>query len=150
TDGGAAFANIPGATAGTLSFAPSPLQSGFRYRAVFTNSCGTATTSVAVMTVYDTCLKDTSSGNIFQFNSRTGEYRFIRCSDRFTITGKASLTATGSNLILTDNQPDHRLQSIFNLAQLTGSATIILIPAPGVSQTIRIIDITSQGKGCGC
>src|SRR5262249_53680262 len=74
TDGGATFVNIPGATAATLSFTPTALQSGSRYRAVFTNPCGSATTAAAILIIYDTCLKD-ASGNIFQFNSKTGEYR---------------------------------------------------------------------------
>jgi hypothetical protein len=54
TDGGNTFTNITGNTSAqttTLSFYASTTQSGYKYRAVFTNSAGTATTSVASLTV---------------------------------------------------------------------------------------------------
>jgi hypothetical protein len=49
TDGGSTFANIPGATSTTLSFSATPAQDGHKFRAVFTNTCGTATTSAAML-----------------------------------------------------------------------------------------------------
>ena len=49
--GGGRFANIVGATAKTLSFATTSRQSGNQYRAVFSNSLGTATTKAATLTV---------------------------------------------------------------------------------------------------
>jgi hypothetical protein len=52
TDGGNTFTNISGAT--SLSYTISSVkasQSGYRYRAVFTNSLGTATTLAATLTV---------------------------------------------------------------------------------------------------
>jgi len=48
---GGPFTNISGATSTTLSFSASTAQSGNQYRAVFTNSCGTATTTAATLTV---------------------------------------------------------------------------------------------------
>jgi hypothetical protein len=51
TDGGVTFNNVSGATATTLSFTTALTQSGNRYRAVFTNSAGTATTTAATLTV---------------------------------------------------------------------------------------------------
>ena len=51
TDGGSIFNNIPGANATTLSFTAAALQNGHQFRAVFTNSCSTATTSAATLTV---------------------------------------------------------------------------------------------------
>jgi hypothetical protein len=51
TDGGAIFGDIPGATSTTLSFGAGAVQDGYQYRAVFTNSCGTATTTAATLTV---------------------------------------------------------------------------------------------------
>ncbi len=51
TNGGGTFNNIPGATATTLSFTASAIQNGNQFRAVFTNSCSTATTSAATLTV---------------------------------------------------------------------------------------------------
>jgi autotransporter passenger strand-loop-strand repeat protein len=48
---GGAFANIPGATATTYSFTAAAGQNGNQYRAVFTSSAGSATTSAATLTV---------------------------------------------------------------------------------------------------
>jgi HYR domain len=51
TDGGGTFNNIPGATNVMLSFTVSVSQNLSQYRAVFTNSCGSATTTAATLTV---------------------------------------------------------------------------------------------------
>jgi hypothetical protein len=51
TDGGATFTNVPGATSTTLSFSAAVGQNGNKYRAVFTNSQGSATTTAATLTV---------------------------------------------------------------------------------------------------
>jgi CSLREA domain-containing protein len=48
---GGPFANIPGAISTTLSFTATTAQNGNKYRAVFTNSCSTATTTAATLTV---------------------------------------------------------------------------------------------------
>jgi hypothetical protein len=51
TDNGATFQNVPGATTPTLSGTATATQNGTRYRAVFTNSEGAATTTAATLTV---------------------------------------------------------------------------------------------------
>ena len=52
TDGGTTYANVSGATSTTLTVASvTTAQSGNKYRAVFTNSGGTATTNAATLTV---------------------------------------------------------------------------------------------------
>jgi uncharacterized protein YhjY with autotransporter beta-barrel domain len=51
TDAGATFSNIAGATSTTLSFATTAADTGKRYRAVFTNSAGSATTTAATLTI---------------------------------------------------------------------------------------------------
>lgn len=50
-DAGRTFTNISNATTTTLSVVTSAAMNGYRYRAVFTNSIGQATTSAAVLTV---------------------------------------------------------------------------------------------------
>ncbi len=60
TNGGSTFTNISGATSTTLTFATDPSQNGNKYRAVFTNSCGTATTTAATLT---TCTSPTVTSN---------------------------------------------------------------------------------------
>jgi hypothetical protein len=52
TDGGVTFTNIAGATSATYTIASTTAsQNGYRYRAVFTNTLGSATTTTAVLTV---------------------------------------------------------------------------------------------------
>jgi len=50
TNGGASFSNIAGATSTSLNVTVTPALNGNRYRAVFTNLCGSATTSAAILT----------------------------------------------------------------------------------------------------
>jgi hypothetical protein len=51
TNGGGTFSNIAGATATTLSFTAQVTDNGNQYRAVFTNTVGSATTTAATLTV---------------------------------------------------------------------------------------------------
>ena len=51
TNGGTTFTNITGATSTTLSFTAAAAENGNQYRAVFTNSVGSATTTAATLTV---------------------------------------------------------------------------------------------------
>ena len=51
TNGGGNWSTVPGATSGTLSIDALGTDSGNQYRAVFTNSAGTATTNAATLTV---------------------------------------------------------------------------------------------------
>jgi hypothetical protein len=52
TDGGTIWTDVPGANATTLSFTAAAGDSGNQYRAVFTNSVGSATTTAATLTVH--------------------------------------------------------------------------------------------------
>jgi hypothetical protein len=51
TNKGRTWSNVSGATSITYSFVASTSQNGYQYRAVFTNSAGSATTQAAVLTV---------------------------------------------------------------------------------------------------
>jgi hypothetical protein len=51
TDGGMTYSNIAGATGTTLTFVTYQSETGYLYRAVFTNRVGTATTASAMLTV---------------------------------------------------------------------------------------------------
>ena len=150
TNGGATFTNIPGATSTTLTITASPALDGNEYRAVFTNVCGSATTGMASTTTFDLCLQDNTSKNILQINSKTGDYNFIRCSDGFMLSGKGTVSVVNNSVNLTDKKSDRQITASFNQGSLTGTAVINLIPAPGISQTYKINDTTSRGKGCSC
>ena len=52
TDGGLTWSNISGATSTTFTLSTTTTsENGYEYRAVFTNSLGSATTTVALLTV---------------------------------------------------------------------------------------------------
>ena len=54
TNGGGSFSDLAGETANSLSFTASASQNGNQYHAVVTNSCGTATSNAATLTVQQT------------------------------------------------------------------------------------------------
>ncbi len=94
---------------------------------------------------FDTCIQDDGSGNIFQFNSTTGDYQFTNCSG-LTISGTGSVTSRGSLITLEHNGSDRRV-----LARITsanrGSATIqILSPR----RTFIITDRNTANNTCAC
>jgi uncharacterized repeat protein (TIGR01451 family) len=51
TDGGANYANIVSATSTSYTHTATSVENAYRYRAVFTNLCSTATTTAAILTV---------------------------------------------------------------------------------------------------
>ncbi|MGH9763230.1 MAG: choice-of-anchor Q domain-containing protein, partial [Blastocatellia bacterium] len=103
TNGGGSFTNITGATNRTLTLTLTPSESEDEFRAVFTNQCGTATTNAALLTVFSVCLKDNATGNLLQWNSVTGQYKFTRCSDGFTLTGTGVVRVVNGIQTLTDS-----------------------------------------------
>ena len=149
TDGGATFTDIPGATSTTLTFTPAPAQSGDKYRAVFTNECGSAATVAATLTLLNVCLKDNTTGNLLQWNSTTGQYMFTRCSGGFTLTGTGVVKVVNGLQTLTDSKSDRRMSAARNPGQVTGSATIYFEYAQGLWATFAIKD-TNPGAVCTC
>src|SRR5512143_783090 len=51
TNGGGTWTNVSGATSTTYSFTAQSADNGKQYRAVFSNSCNTATSNAATLTV---------------------------------------------------------------------------------------------------
>lgn len=99
--------------------------------------------------VYDTCLKDNSSGNLFQWNSISGQYKFTRCSDGFTLTGTGVVKVVNDIQTLTDSESDRRVSAGRNLGQMTGTVTIYFEYGLGVWETFVIND-TNPGAVCAC
>jgi large repetitive protein len=101
TDGGASFTNIAGATSAVYTFTAAAGDDGNKYRAVFTNSVGTATTTAATLGV----------GSAPAFTSADNTRFVVGTAGSFTITTTgvpaATLSRTGAAfpawLTLTDN-----------------------------------------------
>ncbi len=114
-DNGSTFNDITGATATTYSFAAGTSDDGAQFRAIFTNSAGSATTNVATLTV----TSQVSSLARISLNSDGTEARaFVAdsvCalgsfSPQLSADGRyVAFTSTASNLVPNDtnNAPDH-------------------------------------------
>jgi hypothetical protein len=100
TDGGSTFTNIAGATNPTYTFTAASADNGNKYRAVFTNTSGSATSTAATLTVHTA--PTISSANTTTFT--------VGSAGTFTVTTSgfpnATLTTTGTLpawLSFTDN-----------------------------------------------
>jgi hypothetical protein len=113
-----------------------------------TNNSSSAMTAVIAPT-FDTCLVDNTTGNLLQWNSTTGAYKFTRCSDGFMITGSGVVKLVNGIQTLTDFKSSIRLSAGFNTGQLTGNATIYVQVVQGVWQSFRIVD-TNPNAVCAC
>ena len=99
--------------------------------------------------VFDVCLRNDGNGNLLQWNSTTGQYKFTRCSDGFMLSGVGVAALTNNMRTLMDSKPDRRVSAGFNTGQLTGSATIYFTAAPGLWQIFRI-NSTNPAAVCVC
>ena len=98
---------------------------------------------------FNYCMRDNATGNYLQFNSTTGAYLFTRCKDGFTLSGTGKVQKMGSIVMLSDKRANCVVSAGFNTGQRTGSATVMLILAPGITQTIRI-NATNPYAACSC
>jgi len=98
---------------------------------------------------FNACLKDNTTGNLLQWNTTTGQYRFTRCSDNFTVTGTGAVALVNGIRTLMDFSSSRRISAGFNTGQLTGNATIYLNVGPGLWQLFSIHD-TNPSAVCAC
>lgn len=101
---------------------------------------GTAFVMQASTPSYDLLLQDDSSGDMLRWNSTTGEYRYSRCTDGFTLTGTGTVTTHGSTYTLTHNPFDRRVQATLDNSTHSGTASI---QYPLGSSTYTIADKSS-------
>jgi hypothetical protein len=128
--------------------------SGASFTVIVTSVMGCSVTQdsafIVVLPTYDKCLKDDSSGNFIRFNSQTGDYLLTVCgAGGFSFSGTGTVRISGSVLMLTDTQTDRRVTISYLTNQLTGNATINIAAAPGVFNTIRIVQRNINAT-CGC
>jgi len=120
------------------------------YRAVFTNTCGTAVSQAAAVVVFDKCLQSKNSGDHVQFNTTTGEYLFTHCGPGgFILSGKGVVSITGGTLVITDQKPDRLVKISYLPNQLTGTASISFAAVPGVWSSF-VINATNPNAPCSC
>jgi hypothetical protein len=161
TDGGATFTDIAGATSPTFTIAAVAGETGDEYRAVFTNSQGTATSTTASLTVTaaPVTLDNPPTVNAGPSGTSTTWASFTRIGSFQDITGSLSFTATvnygdGSRLQPLALNGDHTFDlshvyaavgtyvvtvSIMDSAGLTGSGQFLVaisLPSSGLSRAI--------------
>ncbi len=165
TNGGASFTDFPGAISGTLSFVAQTTDNGKRFRAVFTNSAGTATTTAATLTVYappvanpdtisrletQTNLSVTAASLLANDTSPQG-FPLSITSVGPAASGRASVSLNGSNVVYqpvpgfkgTDSFP--YTISDGNGGSATGTVTVTISNTQ--TATVRTIDIQLLGDG---
>jgi hypothetical protein len=128
--------------------------SGASFTVIVTSVNGCSVTQdsafIVVTPTYDKCLKDDSSGNFIRFNSQTGDYLLTVCgAGGFSFSGTGTVRLSGSVLTITDTQVDRRVTISYLTNQLTGNATINIAVAPGVFNTIRIVQRNINAT-CAC
>jgi len=94
---------------------------------------------------YNACLQDDSSGYTVRINSTTGDYKFKRCSDGFTLTGQGTLTSRGSTFTLQQSGSDRRVQATWT----TGGAGNASLQMPVGTTIITITDRSTINNNCG-
>ena len=172
TDGGFSFSNIPGETSTSLTVAATPANNGNKYRAVFTNGCGTATTTAATLTTCQADLTKTvgldsvtvSGAGLIDSYSSAGGYPATKGSaanvlSNGTITmgnsgkiaGSARSTQVGINMSGATNITGNATAG--TTVSLSGSATVGGIitnnsPAPAISlPSVASCGSYSSGSG---
>ncbi|HEX2271524.1 MAG TPA: SBBP repeat-containing protein [Pyrinomonadaceae bacterium] len=93
-----------------------------------------------VFSNFDVCLKDDGTGDTFQFDSTTGQYRFAQPgAGGLILTGTGTLSRQGCLLALEDNQSGRRVMARFNHCNSKGQAVIQI-----ESETRRTFVITDK------
>jgi hypothetical protein len=162
-DGGTSYANIPGATSPTYSFTARASDDGNKYRAVFTNRAGSATSNAATLLVNDaptannqsvTTNEDTAKAITLTGSDADGDalaYAVVRRPGHGTLSGTApnltyrpAANYNGSDSF-TFKVNDGRLDSGIATVSITivpvDDAPRIIAPAPGASrQSVQYSD----------
>ena len=161
TNAGTTFTNIAGATSATYSLTTLASQNGYKYRAVFTNSQGTATTAAATLTVLTAPAVTTSplsqsiaSGKVASFTAKaagtptpTVQWQ-VSTNAGTTFTNIAGATSATYSLTTLASQNGYKYRAVFTNSQgtaTTAAATLTVLTAPAVT-TSPLSQSIASGK----
>jgi len=96
---------------------------------------------------FDSCIQDDSNGNLLQFNSVTGDYKFTACATGLTLSGKAVIKVKGCKTKIQAAPADHSLAVTIKTCKGNASATI---EVPATMQTYTITDSHTADNDCAC
>lgn len=136
TNGGGVYNNIPGATSSPLVFTTNLTQSGNLYRAVGTNTCSSANTTGALLTVTNACA---TSSVISNGTGPTSICAGSSANIKITITGGAS----PFTVVYTDGSNN------FSVPGYTSGSNISVSPTTTTSYTIVSVTDANSCVGAG-
>jgi hypothetical protein len=110
-----------------------------------TDGGGNTATCSFIVTVYDICLQDDSTGATLLFNSQTGDYRL--CCGGAAITGRGTVSRRGNTVTLTHNTTSRRLQASVDTSNRKGNASYQ--SPPGIL-ACSITDRDTGNNTCAC
>ena len=117
------------------------------FQTVFGGSFNDGFVSKIVFSSFDVCFKDDGNGDLFQFNSTTGEYKFTQSGPGgLTVTGTGTLSQRGCLLVIDDNQSGQRVQAHFNHCNNIGHAVIQI--DSGKKRTFVVNDKDTSDTTC--
>ena len=166
TNGGTTFTNISGATSTIYSFTTTAAQTGYEYQAVFSNSQGTATTTVATLTVTAPWplrwspparqVRAISAGQVGHVHgggqrqsSPTVQWQ-LSTNGGTTFTNISGATSTTYSFTTTAAQTGYEYQAVFSNSQGTATTTAAtLTVTPALTVPLVTTNPTSQSIGAG-
>ena len=96
--------------------------------------------------LFNICIQDDSNGDLFRFNSNTGDYQFTNCSG-FTLSGTGSLIKKGSIITLQHYAADRRVLARIDTSVNKGTASIQVFSQ---GTTFTIMDRNTANNTCAC
>ena len=159
SDGGATFTNVAGATSGTLSFTTTLSQNGYQYRAIFSNSAGTVTTTAATLTVQNGPVLTQNPANVTVNAGATAQFTATASGNptptvqwQQSTNGGAAFSniagATSTNLSFTAiaAQDAYQFRAVFSNTGGTATstaATLTVHYAPAITQNPANATVTA-------
>lgn len=141
---------------GLLGTASSPFQytSGLTNMGFLDVTTGIASATVSygavrilgISATFNICIQDDSSGDLFRFNSTTGDYQFTNCSG-FTLSGTGSLIKKGSIITLQHYAADRRILARIDTSVNKGTVSIQVFSQ---GTTFTITDRNTANSTCAC
>lgn len=115
------------------------------FQTAFAGSSDAFVTKI-VFSAFDVCFKDDGNGDLFQFDSTTGEYQFTQSGGGLTVTGTGTISRQGCLLVLEDNQPGQRVKVHVN--ECNNKAQGVIQVEDGKKRTFVITDKDISNSDC--
>jgi uncharacterized delta-60 repeat protein len=96
---------------------------------------------------FDFCLQDDRNGNLFQFDSATGDYQFLNCRKQITLIGRGMVSTRFCKVELQDVKRDRNISVLANICTHAGTASVQDFSR---NQTFTISDRNIFNNTCAC